>query len=358
LTQAQIQAQAAAQAQAAQAPIRADIEQQASEAAAANTAQGQAIIQLSQALAKELGGIAPQIEATYRSAAQDQSAFAAGFSKGLQDLQQQGQTGINADLRNIGAPEGQMLEPSAASGDFLFGLGGYLPGQTFSREGAAFTSAAHFLPGTALLQGQRDYGVNVAEGRKQQKEFERYLRRLDDEYPGLLQKAVDELNDQQLQVFAAYLQGEYLKLALRKGGAEITGIDPATGLPTYEATQDVAAAAEKKKSAKQKKIDKRNTAWDEFYGSIDADADNFFKEVQDPNSLTPGAVVRKPTKNRTQAFAILWRKYGNKLIRLGANKAKVRAAINKALTDAGYPKPKKPPTDNYIRPNPIEGRGD
>jgi hypothetical protein len=61
---------------------------------------------------------------------------------------------------------------------------------------------------------------------------------------------------------------------------------------------------------------------------VDGDTNGFFKDVpvgpMSPEALVnPGATVRKPTKTRAQAFSVLWNKYGKKLVRAGANAAKV-----------------------------------
>lgn len=342
LTNDQILASAQQQATAAQAPQRADIAQEAAAAAAQTQRNGADIQGFSSALAQVLSQIAPQISQTYSNGAKDQAAFGKGFSDGLKLTEQGTADSANEILKTINAPEGQFLKATGASADVAYGLGGYLPAKTFSREGAAFSSAASFLPATALLRGQQDFAVNIAKGRETQKGFERFLQDLDNKYPDLLQGIIDKLNSNQLQVFATQLQAKYLDLAT----ADKTGVYQ--GKPTLAAKTVAQRVAAAKAAKVEKAASKKQGAWDNFNAKVPDAASGFFKEVKNPNpaaGLDPSIplTITKPTKSRTQAFNVLWVKYGKALVAAGADPAKVKAAINASLTSAGYPKPKKAP---------------
>lgn len=290
-----------------QATARAQAEAGLAAASRGATAEG-----LSKALAGELGGIAPQIQADYQQAGADTSAYAKGYSDTMRQLLGADADKTNSILRQQGAPEGQMVKPSAAP-DVLYGVEGSLPGQELTKAGAGFTAAARLLPGTALLRGQQDVGAAAAQGAAEQANYRGQAADIAAQAPGLLASQLSNFQQQQAQLqsagegrqldirqmnmqneqfrsqleqsarqfnanmaeqrrqynvargdrkaeiaaqmkhdtaqfnatqklnWASYrVNKQYLDNALRKGGADITGVDPATGnlLPGYTQAPD------------------------------------------------------------------------------------------------------------------------
>jgi hypothetical protein len=137
------------------------------------------------ALANLLTGIAPQVQNIYSSAAGADTAFGKGFANGL--AQVQGQTSAEgqnaANLSGGTAP----VVPAAGTGatDALYGLGGYLPGSTLEREGAAAATAAAQLPATATGQGAADIAQIAHQQTLDQQGFTKQLQDLAAQVPGL-----------------------------------------------------------------------------------------------------------------------------------------------------------------------------
>lgn len=125
----------------------------------ANTAQRVSdAISNAQALSDMLKQIAPAIQGVYSNAAQDQGILGKGFSQATQASLDTNAAGIDKTLAGINAPAGQNIDPSQSGkvADVLYGLGGFIPGQTFAQKGAAYAGAAEMLPATALLSGAQN----------------------------------------------------------------------------------------------------------------------------------------------------------------------------------------------------------
>ena len=108
------------------------------------------------AAAKMLEQIAPAISSIYGNGVNDIGTLAKGFSTDFQNTVDQAGGNVNDLLAKIGAPAGQMVDPSKArdAADVLYGLGGFIPGQSFAQQGAAYAGAAAELPASAILMGQ------------------------------------------------------------------------------------------------------------------------------------------------------------------------------------------------------------
>ncbi len=257
LTPSEIRKMAVSQATAELDPARTDIRRQQQEAGARSDSQGRAILAASQAAAEMMKGIGPQVNSMYQTAAANQAAIGKGYSGGLQEAQNAQAAQTNAQLANIGAPEGQMQHPGPEAANVLYGLGGAIPASTFSREGAAFGAAASMLPATALGRGQQEFATNVARGQQEQAGFERALRDMDSKFPGMLSSVISGMNKEQLQLFSLNLQAQYLGLNKVK---EVHKNTLGVAKLNYQARNDaanrqakVAAAAQ---TAAQKKVDK------------------------------------------------------------------------------------------------------
>lgn len=106
-------------------------------------------------ISQSLTGVAPEVLAAYRGAASDQSLFAKGFSDAVQGAVQQSANQDNTLLGQIGAPSGQMIPGSQATGvgDVAYGLGGYIPATSLAGQGARAYADAALLPGIVQQRG-------------------------------------------------------------------------------------------------------------------------------------------------------------------------------------------------------------
>jgi len=216
LTPQQLIELATQQAQAAQQP-QIDLYRQQQEAATQRAQQNAAFQRdLAQALAQALGNVAPAVQNTYQEAGRDQSAFAKGFSDTMRKIAEGDVGQQNKQLEMWGAPQEQMLStgPWDAAANVTYGLGGFIPAQTFSREGAAFTSAARMLPATALGQGQRQASAALYEGSQEVAGIDAELSKLIAGLPAQTQKYLADLQGQQFDYQKWFADQEYRKATL------------------------------------------------------------------------------------------------------------------------------------------------
>ena len=85
------------------------------------------------------------VAGAYQAAGQNQELAANGFSQGLQDALKGNTDNLNSVLSKFNDPV-QLDSHASQAGDLLYSLGGYNPGTTFAKQGAA---AAAGLAGTA-----------------------------------------------------------------------------------------------------------------------------------------------------------------------------------------------------------------
>lgn len=143
-----------------------------------------------------------QIQGVYRNAAADQSAFGQGYSDALKHLQQGGAANVNSMLQGIGAPQGQMLQPGPQAGNVLNALGGAIPANTLEGQGAAFASAASFLPAAAIGQGQMQIGSLARQGQQALSDLQLQKAK---ELPGLIMaQQAAKAKQQQFDATMAY----------------------------------------------------------------------------------------------------------------------------------------------------------
>lgn len=107
------------------------------------------------AVSNLLKGIGPAVNGEYQTGAQNVELAANGFSHGMQDALQGNTNNLNAMLAKLGSPA-QLDSHAAQSGDVLYALGGYNPGTSFSKTGAALGAAADLQAGAAALKGQEN----------------------------------------------------------------------------------------------------------------------------------------------------------------------------------------------------------
>ena len=138
------------------------------------------------AAAEMLKQIAPVISGIYTNAANETGTLAKGFSTDFQNTVDQAGSGINDVLSKIGAPAGQMVDPTKAAdaANVLYGLGGFIPGQSFARQGAAAAGAAAMLPGIAIEQGLANAQKAYTDSRAANMKIEQNIAQLAGKLPG------------------------------------------------------------------------------------------------------------------------------------------------------------------------------
>lgn len=231
-------------------PYRDEVRRQEAEALADAQNRAQFSNASAAALAKILGGIAPQIQNIYHEASADTSAAAKGFSDGLRASAEKSASEAN-DLmtRLAGAPADQQISGDRAqgAGDVAYGLGGYIPGQTFAREGAAYASAAALLPNTAIGEGLRQAQQALQAGAARKKELEDdYLSTIAKQRPELIQSYIDSAQKAQATrttqnygyaktVAATFTQNSdhvYIPKQDKNGNWQVVDVGPKTGATT------------------------------------------------------------------------------------------------------------------------------
>lgn len=222
------------------APIAAQGERQAAQAQAA-----------AEAYARLMKPTAGLVQNTFERAAQSQAGLAKGYSQAVQEMLGGANDQSNQLLAAVGGTQADAM-PAQPTADVLYGLGGSLPAQEMGNVGAAFAAAARFLPKAAQLTGQgwaaqarQEAADKIAEiqGKRpelwaQALEAERTYRQ------GRLSDSREWFNTQQDNEINARAQALYEKqwaLTQRGDVADITGVDPITGLPTADAVADQTA---------------------------------------------------------------------------------------------------------------------
>lgn len=202
-------------------------------------------------LAEAQTPIGDAIEETYRKFGGDNSALARGYSDGMRAILGDKAAEANVALALQGSP--QTVESGSGAADVLFGTRGSIPSQAINREGAAFTSVARLLPGQARALGAQQQAGALQRGRDE-------IAQLQGKRPELVQQALDAILDRLQQQRSLNIQERYLLNTQRRTGAEITGFDPITGLPTADVAAAGARTAAQKAAAQRTSVGKRNEA--------------------------------------------------------------------------------------------------
>jgi hypothetical protein len=318
---------------------------------------------LARAVASLQTGVGPATQQGYQAAAQTQGALAKGFSDTIR-------TGAEADaaaaaevLARIGAPVAQQQQVSnvgKGAADVAYFQGGYNPATAWAKEGAALAAAQNQLPATTLGRGQQQIGAISKAQRDYERDLDEKLADLEAKAPGTLAQILQGIRQNEASKVATGIQAEYLGLAGQKGSldtratvAGITGIDPATGLPTLAAQGATAGATAKRQEARTKATGQKNSAFRSarqdaldlartLYKGEEVDNPAFWKDPANPRKI-----VNRPTW--AQARQQLWTEIGPDLLRFGGGKAGRNAIkrqaytlIDQALRAAGFAKPKPP----------------
>jgi hypothetical protein len=318
---------------------------------------------LSKGLAALQRDIAPQTLQGYQGAAQTQGALAQGFTGAMRSSAEADARAAGELLSRLGAPSSQISQVQGVgqgAADQAYALGGYIPGQSLASQGAAFSAAQRQLPATTLGRGQQQIGQLERARMEREKELDAQLADLEAKAPGSLAQILQQIRQNEQAKVATRIQGEYLGLAGDKFGldtratvADITGVDPATGLPTADAT----AAANKTKGKNAKARVAATKAREVAFKSARQDVLSLARTLAqgektdeiDPRTLEPKVI--KPNWGRVRQQ--LWTEIGPDLLRFasGSGKNALKRRIYKMIDQAmlaagmrrapGKPKPRR-----------------
>lgn len=195
------------------------------------------------ALSKLLQPIGPAINGMYQTAAQNQELAAGGFSQGMKDALSGTTDNLNAMLQKLGQPT-QLDSHATQAGDVLYGLGGYLPGTTFSKEGAAFGSAAELQAGDVILKGQENVKSLQAQKIVADQGFQEKIAELAGKLPGDVQ--TNYMHLQQLALsdakFREQVRKDNIDAAYKSSELKLAQMKYSTGIDEFNAKQHLAYA--------------------------------------------------------------------------------------------------------------------
>ncbi|MCR4340802.1 MAG: hypothetical protein NUW01_13050 [Gemmatimonadaceae bacterium] len=166
------------------------------------------------AVAQMQEGIAPAIQGTYDAASARQAVIGKGYADGFKMASEGAAEGLNS-LLDPGSP--QTITPAGQSGaNALYGLGGALPAGELNAQGAAFASAAEYLPMQSRQLGLDSLKASEL-GRVQA------VRELQAQRPKLMQDALAGLQGAEAQKEALSINRA---IAAREGYIDETGQTP------------------------------------------------------------------------------------------------------------------------------------
>ena len=131
------------------------IQQQQAETAAQAKAKQDAFRMFAEWYGKNAPG---QVQDIYRQAGADQSYFAKGMSDGWTHAQRGLASEANKQIGIAGGPAEQQIHVGTEGGDVIYGMGGLIPSNMMSQQGAAFAAAAALQPPAIFAEGARQAG--------------------------------------------------------------------------------------------------------------------------------------------------------------------------------------------------------
>lgn len=193
-----------------------------------------------EALSQLRSNIPGQVEQTYTNAANSTAGFAKGFSDALQSQASGAAQTADEHMQQLGLPQQVVSKLATGGTDALYATGGYIPASSLAREGAAQTTAARGYQDQAL-----GLGIDALKGSDQQRL--QAIQQIEATRPGLLQQAMQGLQDRQTQAANAAALAQYRtdSLAARGGrtaagaktvirslaNGQLQAFDPYTGRP-------------------------------------------------------------------------------------------------------------------------------
>ena len=191
-------------------------QQNADNAAAAQ--QAAQINAASRAAAGLLQPLGAQTNQDYTDAVNQTGALAQGFTGQLRTDAQGQADAAAATLGHLGAPP-HVVSQGDSLANYLYGTGGYLPGEALRNEGFAATANANTLPATMLASGRNDALGVIAAGRDQAAGLAPQLATARGSLPTLTHTYLNDLINQQAK----------LGPKIYSTGGGIYAVDPQTG---------------------------------------------------------------------------------------------------------------------------------
>lgn len=295
LTPAQLRQMVSAEVAAQVKPQRAALAQAQGQTDKDYAAQLAAIKNLTGDYAGMLKGIPSGIESTYGDAANSIADFAKGYSGAVQGQLNGAAPAEQSLLATAGAPQAQVsdaLGHLAAPTDALYGMGGAIPAGALTREGAAFTAAAKMLPGEAVGRGQQTALVVNHDKSAADLQYRQKLSQLLSSVPGLRQTAVNDVLKNARSDLAEQLLLQRYGLQQRTELGNLTGVDPATGKPTYRAATAATKAQQAVAAKHQAAVGRRDRALNSLTTKLST-------YVHDQRHKTGAVVVGYEPRERT-----------------------------------------------------------
>lgn len=266
------------------------------------------------AVAEMQKGVAPAIQVTYDAASARQAVIGKGFSDGFK----MASGGAESDLNKILADQGSQQKVTGAGeagANVLYGLGGALPAGELNAQGAAFASAAQYLPGQA-----RQLGLDSLKASEQARV--QALRELQGQRPKLMQDALAGLQGAEAQREALSInraiaaregyisdtgqtpEGEWT-FDSRMKIIQTTGVDPVTGQRVQKV---VSAKAVTPKERRDAIVFANSTAAEAFSGVYDKDGSVVAERVPYQTALFDLMNAGTPLAIAQRALDRFWRK--------------------------------------------------
>lgn len=374
---------------------RAVLERQRREDAETARRQREAIQGFATARADLLRPVAGEIEQTYKAAGDKTAAWAKGFSLAMQTDVDASAGQINALLQQNNSPQ-QVQGGGQGAADVLYGTAGLTPATALSNAGSAFSSAARFLPDTALERGRLDANANLDAATRRNEEYRAKERDLMGKRPELLQSVLVQIAGLNNQARATEIQESYLLLNAAKAYGQDAKGNPLAGyykapdgtiVPagyTYNPTTGTIVKAYQPGSANDPAV-KRAAALSNRSSALLAAGKSIMetgpewlgKPLTNPRPgqfvntgkyLTPDGkttndpakAAREGAKTWAEAYQLAFETIGGDELRarVALNDAKVRQLIERKLIALGFKKPAgkagRPPLPPK-RPNPARG---
>lgn len=193
------------------------------------------------AVSSLLKPIGPAVNGEYQTAAQNQELAASGFSHGMEDALQGNTDNLNAMLQKLGSPATLDSHASEAA-DGVYAAGGFNPGTTFSKQGAAFGAAADLQSGDALLKGQQDVSSLRAQSIIADQGFQAKIAEMAGKLPGDIQTNYQHLQTLALNdaKFRETVAKDKSDAAIKLAGVKLAQLKYSTGVQEFNAKQQLA----------------------------------------------------------------------------------------------------------------------
>lgn len=152
------------------------------------------------ALAQINAKIGPQISQAYGDAANATANYAKGYSADTQNSVNADAAANAATLAKVSGGVGATPAPANIA-DVIFGTSGKIPADALQQQGAAFRSAADFLPATARGLGEQDATTALSQGYLQNQNLQHQIDAVLKQSPNLTTSALSQIQKDQMDLY-------------------------------------------------------------------------------------------------------------------------------------------------------------